>query len=153
MKSLPKDVRMAAIYVVRGQARRKQKYRKAQEEILDGTGCTFVDVGGTSGQRCYLPGGKGRAGDPTANKAAALNALESEDYVVVMRQVDAAAEMIGRDLPEEVKKPLRDSILISCQRGREYPFERLNIPGFSKSSFYRRRDEFLFDVADRLGIG
>lgn len=152
MKSLPKDVRMTAIYIVRGQPRRKQKYKQAQEEILAGSGVSFVDVGGTSGQRCYLPGGKGSTGDPTANKAAALDALEEKDFVLVMRQVDAAADLIGRDLPDLVKKTLRDAILTSCQRGREFPFERMNVPGFTKSSFYRRRDDFLADVAERLGL-
>jgi hypothetical protein len=68
-----------------------------------------------------------------------------------MRAVEEAKLQVGLDQPtEEARQRLTQGIILNCENGRAYPFEYLNITGISRSDFYRRRDEFLLEIAKYL---
>lgn len=56
----------------------------------------------------------------------------------------AAAELTG-----EPKQKLKYALLLNCESGKDWPFEYLNLPGVSRSDFYRRRERFLTEVDRR----
>lgn len=149
-----RDVLKAALYIVRGQTRREHKYKDAVEEILGGGGAQYTEYTNRAGEkaRAYLPGAKGKTGNPTAAKVEAIDALERLGYVKTMRKVQGAYESIGGDLPEKMQADLKRAIALNCADGRRYTYERLNIGGIGRSDFYTRRGEFLADVAERCGI-
>lgn len=66
--------------------------------------------------RAYLPGAKGKTGNPTASKVEAIDALERLGYVKTMRRVQEAYEAIGGDLPEKMRQDLQRRFRSTAQR-------------------------------------
>ncbi len=154
-KRLPNDIVLAALQLVRGQARRKAEYKRQVDEIILRSGANFVDTKTRSGTpvRVYLPHAGGNTSDTTADKAAAIQQLEQQRDVQIMRAIDAAADEIGADIPNsEVKEALKKAIALNCSDCRAWTYERLKVPGISRIEFYRRRRKFLEDVAQRTGL-
>lgn len=61
---------------------------------------------------------------------------------------------LEQDLNEAISdvqnKPLRDklarSIMLNISGKREYPYERLDLPGISRNAFYRYRGQFIENI-------
>ena len=72
-KRLPNDTVLAALQLVRGQARRKAEYKRQVDEIILRSGTNFVDTTTSFGApvRVYLPRAGGNSNDITADKAEA----------------------------------------------------------------------------------
>lgn len=67
--------------------------------------------------------------------------------------VEYALNQIGHDIQDcDTRQRLRNAIVLNCESGKQYPFERLAVDGFSRSEFYRRKDKFLYSVAKYMGI-
>jgi hypothetical protein len=82
-----------------------------------------------------------------------LDAIEDWPETQRMRAVENAKLHIGLDLEnEELRQRLTEGILLNCKDRHEYPFKYLNLTGIEKTDFYNRRDEFLIDIADYLGV-
>lgn len=70
-----------------------------------------------------------------------------------MVAVEQALVAVGADIAaEEIRRKLREAIMLNVQSGRKYPYELLDLEGVSRSDFYRRKDKFLEDIADRMGL-
>ena len=70
-----------------------------------------------------------------------------------IQAVEYALDQIGHDIQDyDTRRRLRNAIVLNCESGKKYPFERLNADGFSRRDFYRRKDSFLFSVAKYMGI-
>lgn len=154
-KRLPNDIVLAALQLVRGQARRKAEYKRQVDEIILRSGANFVDTTrcGTP-MRVYLPCANGSASDITADKAEAIQQLETQRDVQIMRAIDAAADEIGADIQSAtVRAALQKAIALNCNDCRIWTFERLNLPGISRREFYRCRRKYLENVAQRVGLG
>ena len=131
-KRLPNDIVLAALQLVRGQARRKAEYKRQVDEIILRSGTNFVDTTTSCGApvRVYLP-----------------------RDVQIMRAIDAAADEIGADIQSAtVRAALQKAIALNCKACRTWTYERLEVPGISRIEFYRRR-KYLENVAQRVGIG
>ena len=76
-KRLPNDIVLAALQLVRGQARRKAEYMRKVDEIILRSGTNFVDTTTRCGTpvRVYLPCANGSASDITADTAEAIQQL------------------------------------------------------------------------------
>lgn len=148
---IPKDIKLAALYIVRGQPRRQKAYRDAMQEInsRSGAGYISVTIRGRR-ERVYLP--KNRESDPAAWRAAAVEMLAGLAEVKTMQAVDAALREVGKEQPKEIRRKLQNAVMINSCGGEDAAFTRLDVPGFSQSGFYRERDKFLLDVAERCGI-
>ena len=142
-KRLPNDTVLAALQLVRGQDRRKAEYKEKVREIISRTGASFVDTQNRAGQpvRVYMPHAKGGTSNTTADKAEAIDQLEQQRDVQIMRAIDAATEAIGADIQD------------GGTDSRIWVYERLEVPGISRREFYRRRRRYLEDVAIRVGLG
>lgn len=155
-KHLPNDIVLAALQLVRGQARRKAEYKRQVDDIIMRAGTNFVDTKTRSGTpvRVYLPHAGGNASDTTADKATAIQQLEQQRDVQIMRAIDAAIDEIGADIhSSEVKEALKKAIALNCSDCRTWTYERLRVPGISRMEFYRLRRKFLENVAHRVDLG
>lgn len=155
-KRLPNDTVLAALQLVRGQARRKAEYKRQVDEIILRSSTNFVDTTTRCGtpMRVYLPCANGSASDITADKAEAIQQLETQRDVQIMRAIDAAADEIGADIQSAtVRAALQKAIALNCKDCRTWTYERLEVPGISRIEFYRRRRKYLENVAQRVGIG
>lgn len=152
---LPYDIRQECLWIVRGYDRRVRAYHEARREIIDGAACGFVDTKATKGKpsvRAFLPhsGGDGR---PAENKMEQLSAIEDWPETQRMRAVEQAKLHIGLDLEnEELRQRLTEGILLNCMSHKQYPYMLLNLPGISERTFRRKKDKFLADIAEYLGM-
>lgn len=70
-----------------------------------------------------------------------------------IRAVDMAMESVGADIEaEEVRDMLRKAMELNVRNGREYPYEILGLDAVSRADFYRRKEKFLREIAERLGL-
>jgi hypothetical protein len=149
---LPWDIKQQCLWIVRGYERQRREYLRARREILDAGGehYTTAIVDGEE-VRAYMPTSHA-AGRNTEDIAIRLAALESSAAYRQMRAVEHARARIGIGLPEGVGDALRDAIMLNCQNGRKYPFERLYVIGIGRSEFYRIRDQFFRQIAEEVGL-
>ena len=117
-KRLPNDIVLAALQLVRGQARRKAEYKRQVDDIILRSGTNFVDTTTRCGTpvRVYLPCANGSASDITADKAEAIQQLETQRDVQIMRAIDAAADEIGADIQSPRYGPRCKRLLHSTAR-------------------------------------
>lgn len=154
-KRLPNDTVLAALQLVRGQARRKAEYKSQVDEIILRSSTNFVDATTRCGTpvRVYLPRANGSNSDITADKAEAIQQLETQRDVQIMRAIDAAADEIGKDIQSvTVRAALQKAIALNCSDCRTWTYERLEVTGIGRKEFYHRRRKYLEDVAQRVGI-
>lgn len=151
-EKLPWAVKQQILWMVRDYDRMRREYKRMRRDILDAGGehyTTYV-VNGEE-RRAYISGGH-NASRSTEDRQMQLETLEQTPMVKQMRAIEHASARIGKDLPELLRDQLRESILINCQSGRKYPFERLLVTGISRSDFYRVRDSFFVEIAAELGL-
>lgn len=155
-EKLPNYTVLAALQLVRGQVKRREAYNAMVQDIIYSTGTSFVDTKNRKGEpiRAYLPHAKGGKTDTTADKAAALEQLERLPDVITMRAIDAALQCVGSDIADSTtREAVRRAVELNCTDGRQWGYEHLYLPGISRRDFYRRRRNYLEDVAKRLHLG
>lgn len=151
-EKLPWAVKQQILWMVRDYDRMRREYKRMRRDILDAGGehyTTYV-VNGEE-RRAYISGGH-NASRTTEDRQMQLETLEQTPMVKQMRAIEHASARIGKDLPEMLQDQLRESILLNCQSGRKYTFERLFVVGISRSDFYRIRDKFFGEIAAELGL-
>ncbi len=139
---LPVDIQQQCLWIVRGYERTRKEYTEARKMILDAESSSFhssrVQISGFS-----------RA---TENDAARLAAIDNYPAFLRMFAVEHALDAVTKAFPLELKPKIKKALLLSCQDGREWPFERLDAPGLSRSGFYRMRRRFLLSIAQELKL-
>lgn len=140
--TLPADVQMQLVGIVRGYERVRREYHRQRQDILNaGTGAfhsTMSTVGWTS--------------RPTESTEARLEALDKYQAFRQMRAVDHALDLTCSTFPGEMGKLLRAALMVNTADGRGCPFERLNTIGVSRASFYRIKRRFFCVLAEELGL-
>lgn len=158
---LPDDIKRTAIEMVRGYSRRVSIYAEARYSILSGQSCNYVTYttirtrkdGSQRVERCrqYFSHGS-QISDPTADKAARLEALDEHIETLRMRATENAKLHIGLDIvDEEERAKLTAAIWDSCIDGRNFIFSWRNLC-VSRSNFYERRRKFLYEIAKETGF-
>ena len=139
---LPVDIQQQCLWIVRGYERTKREYSEARKMILDGERSSFnpSDVQRSGFSRT------------TENDAARLAAIDDYPAFLRMFAVEHGLDAATKAFPLELKPKIKKALLLSCQDGREWPFERLDAPGLSRSGFYRMRRRFLFAIAQELKL-
>lgn len=136
---IPRDVTQAALYLVRGQPAREKRYREQKNQI--------------AGYDKKTPGGNPAWVLPSCEeKKRRMCELDNSRDARTMRAIQQAAYDIGADLPMNIAGKLREAVLNNCRAGRRWRYELLDVPTISRAEFYRRKREFLRDVAQRCGI-
>lgn len=151
-EKLPWAVKQQILWMVRDYDRMRREYKRMRRDILDAGGehyTTYV-VNGEE-RRAYISGGH-NASRSTEDRQMQLETLEQTPMVKQMRAIEHASARIGKDLPELLRDQLREAILLNCQSGRKYPFERLYVVGMERSWFYHIRDQFFMDIAAEIGL-
>lgn len=159
---LPWDIKQECLWIVRGYDRRVKLYHQQRQDIIDESPASYTTYIHTETvkdpktgretqkreqRRTYLPHSP-NVGRPTEDKQARLEIIENYPETKKMKAVEHGKLLIGLDLKsEETRQRLTRSIILNCMNGREYPFEHLNLPEFSRMDFYRRRDGFLYEIA------
>lgn len=100
-----------------------------------------------------LPRGSGIS-NPTLASVQALERLESEHYVRVMRAIESAREMIGCDIEDDdERETLKRAVWLSCQNRYAYPFEAFaGAVCCERTKFYDYKWDFIRDVKERIGL-
>lgn len=152
-KALDEDIKQQALWIVRGYKASLRRYMAARQDVILATPCSFGEyVSGGETRRQYFPHSSD-VGRPVENMQQALERLERCPDARRVAAVDKAKLLIGEDLQdEELRRKLTNAILLNCESGRNYPFEILGVDGLSRRDFYRRRNRFLQDVAEKFGI-
>ena len=152
-KALDEDIKQQALWIVRGYKASLRRYMAARQDVILATPCSFGEyVAGEETCRQYFPHSS-EVGRPVENMQQALERLEQCPDARRVAAVDKAKLLIGEDLQdEELRRKLTNAILLNCESGRNYPFEILGVDGLSRRDFYRRRNRFLQDVAEKFGI-
>ena len=137
---LPYEIRQECLWIVRGHSRRVKAYYNAVRDVIGGSGAAADGLPHSSD-----------TGRPSESKAARLQAIEEWPETKKMRAVETAKRHIGADLQnEELRQRLADGIILNCENRNEFPFRYMNLPGISKSEFYRHKDSFLIEIAKIL---
>lgn len=152
-KALDEDIKQQALWIVRGYKASLRRYMAARQDVILATPCSFGEyVAGEETCRQYFPHSS-EVGRPVENMQQALERLEQSPDARRVAAVDKAKLLIGEDLQDkELRRKLTNAILLNCESGRNYPFEILGVDGLSRRDFYRRRNRFLQDVAEKFGI-
>ena len=152
-KTLDDDIKQQALWIVRGYKASLRRYMAARQDVILATPCSFGEYA-AGGETCrqYYPHSSD-VGRPVENMQQALERLERSPDARRVAAVDKAKLLIGNDIQdEELRRKLTNAILLNCESGRNYPFEILGVDGFGKTNFYKRRLEFLGNVASFFGI-
>jgi hypothetical protein len=141
----PKDVVSLCEGIVRGHERRRKDYENRRLDIIySGGSVVYSD---------YVGGARGNAvSDPSARKAERLEKLENSLDAKFLHAVEQSLVSAGADVARELAVRLRKAIMLNCESGHEYPYEKLNIDEFSRRDFYRRRKAFIVGVGEVLGL-
>lgn len=152
-KALDEDIKQQALWIVRGYKASLRRYMAARQDVILATPCSFGEyVSGGETRRQYFPHSSD-VGRPVENMQQALERLERCPDARRVAAVDKAKLLIGEDLQDgELRRKLTNAILLNCESGRNYPFEILGVDGFGKTNFYKRRLEFLGNVANFFGL-
>ena len=152
-KALDEDIKQQALWIVRGYKASLRRYMAARQDVILATPCSFGEyVSGGETRRQYFSHSSD-VGRPVENMQQALERLERCPDARRVAAVDKAKLLIGEDLQDkELRRKLTNAILLNCESGRNYPFEILGVDGLSRRDFYRRRNRFLHDVAEKFGI-
>lgn len=152
---LPPDVRRTVISLVQGYNRRKKELIQKENEICSVSGGKYETIHNPEDWhkdvRVYMPSVRGTVVSVIETQAGELFKLhESFDYRC-NKSIDKALEELqldsyNKELSEKVKK----TIIVSCEKGRDFSFERSGIDGISKPTFYRLRSQFLYLLAKKL---
>lgn len=156
--ALPDDVRKICIQIVRGYNRRVRNYNNQRQEIIDGTSCHYTVTKDPTDPDDWKK--TSWAYQPTAHNASRtteditsrLLGLEEQPETKRMRAVEQAKLQIGLDLPEDLRRKLSEAIILNCQSGRRYPYTCFYLAGIEKTNFYDRRTDFLYSIAEYLGM-
>ena len=154
---LPYGIKQQCLWIIRDYERMNREYMRMRKDIIDAGGnnaTTYIESlpnGKSEECRAFLPHSHGNS-RPIENKQAQLEALENTLTAKQVRAVKRALGRVGIGLPETLADALRDGIMINCQNGRKYPFERLYMTGISRSDFYRHRNQFFFEIAEELQL-
>ena len=139
--NLPREIQHGCILLVRGYERCHKEYIDQRMSIIHGSGNSLQE--GRSR-------GRWAGGRTIEAKAAELEVLEKQRWVIEMHALERARDRIGAGMPEEMRETLQAAIMLNCINGRAYPFERLFTVGISRRGFYRYREAFLHDIANEL---
>lgn len=153
-QKLPNDVKFTILSLIRGQDRRRAKYVQDCDNILNSGGAPCVTYKTQSGMPAlaYLPSSSSINISDTERKALALKALNESIDVKILKVIDETFENIGYDISsKEVRHKLQKGIYLNCI-SRDYPYEKLELPGISRKSFYKTKYKLLFKIAKELEL-
>ena len=145
-------MKQQTLWIVRDYERMRREYKRMRRDILDAGGANYVTYTENGEERrAYMPS-QHSASRSTEDRQMQLEGLESSPMVRQLRAVEHAKAKIGKGLPEMLQDALREAIMTNCQSGRKYPYERLYVVGIGRRDFYYKRDEFLENIAEELGL-
>lgn len=146
---LPDYVRANALAVVKSYEAYKREIKDEEKRILSFGSGHYETIGK---ERVYLPNGKGGSGSPTEYKALQLERLHNSYKYKCVQAVEKALKELPIEATPAIAKRIRQAIYSSCKKGRCFNFDYAGINCMGKTTFYRYRNIFLFQVAKKIGI-
>lgn len=124
--TLPDDVRELCVAHVRGYDRRRRELREKKKHV-------YQD-------------GRPEAGAELLDKLG-----RSQDKQSVVAVELAMIQALQGIRSKEVRNFLRTGLILNITNRKQYPYERLHLPGVGKKEFYRRKQDLLVALAEALG--
>ena len=138
---LSDDLKTTCLSLVKGYDRRVKLYRERREAVLSGNAPAAVKISGNNS-----------IADSTADKAEKLVKIEELFDTRAMRAVEQAINVAGKELhSDKERQKMIDCIMESCTNGRGFCFAHFDLH-MHKDTFYERRREFLWNIADYLNL-
>lgn len=141
--SIPADVQMQITGIMRGYKRVRREYLRQRQEVMDAGNASIHDAGGKDHRSLHRP---------TEARALQLEELDRFPAFRQMLAVDHALDRVCGSFPGEMGLLLRKALLLNSADGREFPFERLNVFGVSRSGYYRLKKQLYAVLAVELGL-
>lgn len=148
---MPWTVRQKCLGIVRDYERQRRTYRQLRRDIIDAGGARYSTYTVNGEERRAFIGGSHEARRTTEDRQMQLDALEQTALAREVHAVEGALACVGQDMPVMLRDMLTEALVMNCQNGRKWPYERLFVAGISRSDFYRIRNAFFDDIAERLG--
>lgn len=139
---LPRWIQQQCLWIVRGYEQNKMQWQLRRHEILAGSAAPADG----------MPRGSGGEHRSAEDKASRLEALERTLAFRQMIVVEHALTRVSAGLPWTMAKQLRNALMLNCSNGRQWPYARLALDGFSRMGFYRYRNRFLYLIAEELDL-
>lgn len=144
---LPDYLKLNALAIVKS-------YKSYRKEIEDEENGIFSFGSGhyeTIGQeRVYLPSGKGGKSSPTEDQAMRLEKLHTSYPYKCVQAVDSALDSVLKNYTRTHSEKIRAALIRSCECGRTFNFDYSGIDGLSRASFYRLKNQFLYQICKKM---
>lgn len=148
---LPKYIYQQAIWSVRGQKDRVDKYQREKDNILNSSGASYLKIKNKKGETelVYLPKSKSNQSS-TEIKGLALAFLDGSESTVTMHIIEQCLCEATKDYinADEIKT----AILNNIEDRHKYPYRNLGNIYISEKTFYNIKSKFLYLVAMKLNI-
>lgn len=142
--TFPEAIQMQVRGIVRDYDRVRREYMTLRRAILDAGGVDYATTRGNRDRRCLSR--------PVEGIEIKLEALERYQAFRQMHAVEHALDAVTKAFPGEMAVLLKTALMVNTCGGREFPFERLNVVGVSRSGFYLLRRQFYKAIAEELEI-
>lgn len=140
--------RQQAIAIVKAYKAYKTDVLSEEKSILFLNGGKYETIGD---ERAFQPHGKGGKSAPTEDKALRLQKLHESYKARCVQAVEyALASLPIKHYTPELQKKVRQALFTSCVKGRYFRFEYSALDGIGRATFYRIRNQFLFEVIEKI---
>ncbi len=140
--NLPACLNAQCIWIMRGYDRCRSEYLAARRDIMTMGAQSFDESG-------VKTSSDGRSVEEVT---AHLQALDNYPAFRQMFAVEHALDAVVENFPLTMRDRVKKALMLSCKDGRVCPFERLDVPGVSRSGFYRLRRHVLYNIAQELDL-
>lgn len=149
---LPKDIYQATLWIIRGQQRRIEEYKRKKDDILNGGGASYIKQKNRytdEFEYIYLPKSK-TTQSSVEIKGMALAALDDDESTKKMLIVEQAlkAAVSSYSEPQRISAALMKNI----ENRHEYPYRCLGNLPLSEKEFYALKAKFIYFVAFKLEL-
>ena len=140
--------RQQAIAIVKSYKAYKADVLNEEKSILSLSGGKYETIGD---ERAFQPHGKGGKSAPTEDKALKLQKLHESYKARCVQAVEYAfARLPIKHYTPELQKKVKQALFASCVKGRYFRFEYSALDGIGRATFYRIRNQFLFEVIEKI---
>lgn len=146
---LPDYLRLNALVIVKSYEAYKKDVKDEENRIFSFGSANYETVGQ---ERVYLPSGKGGKSSPTEDQAMQLEKLHTGYPYKCTQAVDSALDTVLKNYTRTHSEKIRAALIRSCECGRTFNFDYSGIDGLSRRTFYRLKNQFLYQICKKMNF-
>ena len=146
---LPDYLRLNALAVVKSYKSYKNEVKDEENRIFSFGNANYETVGQ---ERVYLPSGKGGKISPTEDQAMQLEKLHNSYPYKCVQAIDDALDVVLKNYVGMHSEKIGAALIRSCECGRTFNFDYSGIDGLSRRTFYRLKNQFLYQICKKMNF-